>query len=161
MEDSERIESVKHCKWADEILFPAPWAPDVEFLVCNNFDFVAHDVAPYGGPDTEDVYDAIKKQGMFLPTVRTEGISTSDLMARILKERTDIMIRNLSKGVKRKDMDIGGVHYVYLSVKNNYRRLKQAISKTKNKIKRTISRNFGRRRKISKEDEDILNMKLD
>jgi cytidyltransferase-like protein len=25
MNDSERIESVKHCKWADEILFPAPW----------------------------------------------------------------------------------------------------------------------------------------
>jgi choline-phosphate cytidylyltransferase len=64
MSDSERIESIKHCKWADEILFPAPWCPDVEFLVCNNFDFVAHDVAPYGGEGTEDVYDAIKKNGM-------------------------------------------------------------------------------------------------
>jgi choline-phosphate cytidylyltransferase len=93
--------------------------------------------------------------------VRTEGISTSDLMARILKERTDIMIRNLSRGVNRKEMDINRVEYVFLSVKKNYRRLKQAISKTKNRIKKTISRSFGRKRKLSKEDADILNFKLD
>lgn len=122
---------------------------------------MAHDVAPYGGEGTEDVYDAIKKNGMFLPTLRTEGISTSDLMARILKERTDIMIRNLNRGVRRRDMNIGNLEYVYLSVKKNYRRLKLAISKTKIKIKKTISRNFGRKRKLSKEDEEILLMKLD
>ena len=93
--------------------------------------------------------------------MRTDGISTSDLMARILKERTDIMIRNLNKGVNRKEMDINRFEYVFLSVKKNYRRLKQAISKTKNKIKKTISRNFGRKRALSKEDADIMNMKLD
>jgi hypothetical protein len=105
-------------------------------------------------------YKKINKK-RFLPTLRTEGISTSDLMARILKERTDIMIRNLNRGVKRRDMNIGNLEYVYLSVKKNYRRLKQAISKTKTKIKKTISRNFGRKRKLSKEDEEILLMKLD
>jgi hypothetical protein len=82
-------------------------------------------------------------------------------MARILKERTDIMIRNLNRGIRRRDMNIGNIEFLYLSVKKNYRRLKQAISKTKTKINKTFSRNFGRKRKISKEDEEILLMKLD
>lgn len=43
MMESERIESLKHCKWVDEILFPTPWSPDVEFLTENKFDFIAHD----------------------------------------------------------------------------------------------------------------------
>jgi choline-phosphate cytidylyltransferase len=25
MNDEERVESVRHCKWVDEIHFPAPW----------------------------------------------------------------------------------------------------------------------------------------
>jgi hypothetical protein len=82
-------------------------------------------------------------------------------MARILKERTDIMIRNLNRGIRRRDMNIGNIEFLYLSVKKNYRRLKQAISKTKTKINKTFSRNFGRKRKISKDDEEILLMKLD
>lgn len=71
------------------------------------------------------------------------------------------MIRNLSKGVKRKDMNINGVEYFYLNVKKNYRRLKKAFSGAKNRVKRTMIRSFGRNRKISKDDEEILNMKLD
>jgi hypothetical protein len=71
------------------------------------------------------------------------------------------MIRNLNRGVGRRDMNIGNFEFVYLSVKKNYRRLKQAISKTKLKINKTFSRNFGRKRKLSKDDEEILLMKLD
>lgn len=64
MSDTERIESVKHCKWVDQIYFPAPWYPDVEFLTSNGFDFVAHDVAPYGAKDSIDIYHEIKECGM-------------------------------------------------------------------------------------------------
>jgi len=125
MNDDERIESVKHCKWVDEIYFPAPWFPDVEHLTTNNFDFVAHDVAPYGASGVDDVYFEMKEMGLFLPTLRTEGISTSDLMARILKDRTDLMIRNLGKGVKRDEMGINSFEMIFLSAKKNYRRLER------------------------------------
>lgn len=64
MNDDERIESVKHCKWVDEIYFPAPWFPDVEHLTTNNFDFVAHDVAPYGASGVDDVYFEMKEMGL-------------------------------------------------------------------------------------------------
>jgi len=113
MNDDERIESVKHCKWVDEIFFPAPWFPDAEFLIENDFHFAAHDVAPYGGTGTADIYQPIKDMGMFLPTLRTEGISTSDLMARILKDRTDLMIRNLGKGVPADEMGINTFEYLF------------------------------------------------
>ena len=64
MNNDERIESVKHCKWVDEIYYPAPWSPDVEFLCSQSFDFVAHDVAPYAADGSGDVYAEIKSMGM-------------------------------------------------------------------------------------------------
>ena len=45
--------------------------------------------------------------------MRTDGISTSDLMARILKDRTDLMIRNLGKGVPKDEMGINTFEYLF------------------------------------------------
>lgn len=66
MNDQERLESVKHCKWVDEIYFPAPWSYQIDFLKKIDCDFVAHDVAPYGAGETEDVYLPMKKLGMYV-----------------------------------------------------------------------------------------------
>ena len=43
-----------------------------------------HDDLPYGCHEIEDIYLPIKKIGKFIPTQRTEGISTSDLALRII-----------------------------------------------------------------------------
>lgn len=51
MNDQERVESVEHCKWVDEIHFPAPWSPTIEFLDSIGADFIAHDTIPYPTPD--------------------------------------------------------------------------------------------------------------
>lgn len=87
MFDDERKESVRNCKFVDEVYFPAPWSPTVSFIEKLKIDFVAHDTIPYPTPDFEDCYLDFKLKGMFLPTLRTEGISTSDLLVRILKDR--------------------------------------------------------------------------
>ena len=47
-------------------------------------DYVAHDVDPYGSAGHDDVYAFCKLQGRLLPTRRTPGISTSDLLARLV-----------------------------------------------------------------------------
>ena len=118
MTEKERVESVRHCKWVDEIYFPAPWSPTINFLKKNKFDFIAHDSIPYTVLNEEDCYSDMKEVGMFLPTLRTEGISTSDILVKILKDREDYYTRNLKKGIDRKTMNLNYFEYLYLQLKN-------------------------------------------
>ncbi|KAI5406730.1 T-complex protein 1 subunit alpha, variant 2 [Lathyrus oleraceus] len=46
MTEDERYESLRHCKWVDEVIPDAPWVTNQEFLDKNNIDFVAHDSLP-------------------------------------------------------------------------------------------------------------------
>jgi len=60
-----------------------PWIVTIEFLEQHQIDFFAHDALPY--PDASnipDVFANFKAHHKFLPTIRTEGISTSELIAR-------------------------------------------------------------------------------
>ncbi|KAH8084878.1 hypothetical protein BXZ70DRAFT_957348 [Cristinia sonorae] len=84
MSHAERCESVRHCRWVDEVVPDAPWVIDQEFLDKYKIDYVAHDEDPYGSAGHDDVYAYCKSQGKFLPTRRTPGISTSDLLARLV-----------------------------------------------------------------------------
>lgn len=87
MNEDERYESLRHCKWVDEVLPNAPWVITKEFLDDHAIDYVAHDALPYADTSgqTDDVYGMVKKLGRFKETKRTEGVSTSDLILRIIK----------------------------------------------------------------------------
>jgi cytidyltransferase-like protein len=50
MTQAERAESIRHCRWADEVLLEVPWVITEEFIRRHNIDYVAHDALPY--PDT-------------------------------------------------------------------------------------------------------------
>lgn len=56
-------ESVRHCRWVDEIVKEAPWVIDQTFLDKWAIDYVAHDEAPYASGDHDDVYAYVKSQG--------------------------------------------------------------------------------------------------
>ena len=127
MNDRERVETVKHCKWVDEVIFPAPWHISVEFLNEKGIEFIAHDNIPYDVPGVEDVYLPMKKEGRFIPTLRTSGISTSDLLTRILSHREEFYVRNLKKGIDRKDMNLGLPHYGYLQIKGIFENLQKCL----------------------------------
>ena len=50
-------------------------------------DFVCHDDIPYVTAGIEDAYAECKRLGKFRATKRTEGISTTDGVAKILKNK--------------------------------------------------------------------------
>uniref|UniRef100_A0A453NJN8 Uncharacterized protein n=1 Tax=Aegilops tauschii subsp. strangulata TaxID=200361 RepID=A0A453NJN8_AEGTS len=58
---------------------------------------------------SNDVYEFVKKLGKFKETKRTEGISTSDIIMRIVKDYNEYVMRNLARGYSRNDL---GVSYV-------------------------------------------------
>lgn len=94
LESSERYEALRNCRWVDEVLEDAPWVIQPSLVEKLQIDYVAHDELPYAMSTgqqaaSSDVYDWLKCEGKFLPTRRTEGISTSDLVARIVSMYRD------------------------------------------------------------------------
>ncbi|KAK0529513.1 choline-phosphate cytidylyltransferase [Tilletia horrida] len=87
LSSEERYASVAACKWVDEVIVDAPWFITPEFIKVHNIDYVAHDDAPYANASSgsSDVYGWLKEQGLFLPTLRTEGVSTSELLGRVVE----------------------------------------------------------------------------
>jgi len=107
MTDHERYEALRHCRYVDEVVVDAPWTLDNAFLDLHKIDFVAHDDAPYTlGTSADDVYDFVKKRGMFVATQRTEGVSTSDIVARIVRDYDTYVRRNLARGYSRQDLNV-------------------------------------------------------
>lgn len=51
----------------------------------------------------------VKAIGKFKETKRTDGISTSDIIMRIVKDYNEYVMRNLARGYTREDL---GVSYV-------------------------------------------------
>lgn len=67
---------------------------------------MAHDDIPYASVGQEDVYAFVKKQNKFIATQRTAGISTSDLITKIVYDYDTYVRRNLKRGVSPKDLNL-------------------------------------------------------
>ena len=87
---------------------PCPWTLTIDFLKKHNIHYVAHDDEPYsmGGGGGKDIYYEVKAAGMFRATQRTEGISTSDIILRIIKDYDMYVDRSMKRGYDRKEIGI-------------------------------------------------------
>lgn len=108
LDENERALCVEHCKWADEVFRGAPWLPTIEFMDSLGAHYMAHDDIPYPFGDIADVYGPFKESGRFLTTQRTEGVSTTDIIKRILVDKELYIRRSLKKGISPEELNLKG-----------------------------------------------------
>ncbi|XP_041024804.1 choline-phosphate cytidylyltransferase 2-like isoform X3 [Juglans microcarpa x Juglans regia] len=104
MNEKERYESLRHCSYAD---------------------------ASGAG---KDVYEFVKSIGKFKETKRTDGISTSDIIMRILKDYNQYVMRNLDRGYTRKDLGVSYVKEKRLRVNMGLKKLRERVKKQQEKV---------------------------
>lgn len=157
MTDKERYESLRHCKWVDEVIPDAPWVITQEFLDKHRIDYVAHDSLPYADASGagKDVYEFVKAVGKFKETKRTEGISTSDIIMRIVKDYNQYVLRNLDRGYSRKDLGVSYVKEKRLRVNRGLKKLREKVQKHQEKVEEKIE-TVKKQRNIWVENADRL-----
>ncbi|KAK9989464.1 hypothetical protein SO802_029703 [Lithocarpus litseifolius] len=136
MNEKERYESLRHCRWVDEVIPDAPWVLTQEFIDKHQIDYVAHDSLPYADASGagKDVYEFVKSIGKFKETKRTDGISTSDIIMRILKDYNQYVMRNLARGYTRKDLGVSYVKEKRLRVNMGLKKLQERVKKQQEKV---------------------------
>jgi len=135
----ERYENVSHCRYVDEVVKDAPWTLDEEFLRKHRIDFVAHDEDPYtigaGDDAPDDIYAWIKKSGRFCATRRTDGVSTSDLITRVIKNYDHYIRRQLNRGINRRDLKVSALKATQLKADMKIDQIKGSIKEKFDEVK--------------------------
>ncbi|XP_059486630.1 choline-phosphate cytidylyltransferase A-like isoform X2 [Neocloeon triangulifer] len=125
MSEDERYDAVRHCRYVDEVVRDAPWQLEDHFLSRHKIDLVAHDDEPYlTGVGGVDAYALVKRRGMFVATERTGGVSTSDLVARIVKDYDVYVRRNLARGYSAKELNVSFLREKKLMIQEKVDKLK-------------------------------------
>ncbi|CAI6086428.1 hypothetical protein V2G26_003542 [Clonostachys chloroleuca] len=128
MSAKERSETVRHCKWVDEVIEDCPWIVTPEFLDENKLDYVAHDDLPYGAAEGDDIYQPIKEAGKFLVTQRTEGVSTTGLITRIVRDYEKYIARQFKRGTSRQELNVSWLKKNEMDLKRHVQELRENIT---------------------------------
>ncbi|KAJ4396275.1 choline-phosphate cytidylyltransferase [Gnomoniopsis smithogilvyi] len=123
----ERAETIRHCKWVDEVIENCPWIVTPEFLEEHKIDYVAHDDLPYGADEGDDIYAPIKKEGKFLVTQRTEGVSTTGIITKIVRDYEKYISRQLKRGTSRQELNVSWLKKNELDLKRHVQELRDNI----------------------------------
>ncbi|XP_057485706.1 ethanolamine-phosphate cytidylyltransferase-like [Actinidia eriantha] len=98
----ERLALVSGLKWVDEVIANAPYAITEEFMHRlfneHKIDYIIHGDDPCLLPDGTDAYARAKKAGRYKQIKRTEGVSSTDIVGRILESSKDMKVLEGQEG---------------------------------------------------------------
>lgn len=138
MSEDERYENVRHTKYADEIVRNAPWIIDEAFIEKHKIDYVCHDDLPYIDRDGNDIYKLLREKGMFIATQRTEGVSTSDIVCRVIRNYDLYVRRNLERGYTPEELNISMFLRNKLRLQKKLRKMEINFGKLTKQMKEMI-----------------------
>lgn len=88
MPEEERFTTLIACKWVDEVIRDVPYELTDDFIKLlfdrYDIDYIVHGDDPCITADGRDAYALPKRLGRFKTIKRTEGVSTTDLVGRML-----------------------------------------------------------------------------
>lgn len=84
MNEEERYAAVRACTWADEVVEDAPYTTSLEVMDKYDCDFCIHGDDIVLNADGKDTYAVVKEAGRFKTIPRTQGVSTTQLVNRML-----------------------------------------------------------------------------
>uniref|UniRef100_A0A7S3R010 ethanolamine-phosphate cytidylyltransferase n=1 Tax=Dunaliella tertiolecta TaxID=3047 RepID=A0A7S3R010_DUNTE len=88
LNEDERYALVSSVKWVDEVISGVPYDLSPEFIqelfTKHKIDYIIHGDDPCLLPDGTDAYAHAKRLGRFCMIKRTEGVSTTDIVGRML-----------------------------------------------------------------------------
>ncbi|TKA27178.1 hypothetical protein B0A50_04515 [Salinomyces thailandicus] len=142
MSAKERAESLRHCRWVDEVVEDCPWIINVPFLEQHKIDYVAHDDIPYGANEGDDIYKPIKERGMFLVTQRTEGVSTTGIITKIVRDYEQYVSRQLKRGSSRQELNISWLKKNQLDLKRHAAELRETVQQNWSTTGQELSKEF-------------------
>lgn len=82
----ERVESIRGCRYADEVLPDAPWRIDREWIEKHSIDLVVHG-DDYSEAQLKETHSVPIEMGIFRTVPYTPGISTTELIRRVIAKR--------------------------------------------------------------------------
>jgi ethanolamine-phosphate cytidylyltransferase len=107
MKEAERYSLLDHVRWIDEILYDVPYSPSLETLEQARAEYCIHgDDIPVNS-DGVGAYDMMKNAGRLRIIKRTEGVSTTDLVGRLLT-MTKVRDEDASKHITGKASEVDG-----------------------------------------------------
>ncbi|CAO3595623.1 unnamed protein product [Absidia cylindrospora] len=98
MKEDERYAAVAACKWVDQVVPDAPYNTTVEILRKYDIDFCVHGDDITTMADGTNCYQAVKDAGLYRECKRTAGVSTTELVGRMLLMTRDHHSKRHSNG---------------------------------------------------------------
>lgn len=82
--EEERYKMVRSVKWVDEVVEGAPYVTQLQTMDENQAEFCVHGDDITLDADGNDTYHIVKDAGRYKECKRTQGVSTTDLVGRML-----------------------------------------------------------------------------